>query len=78
MVRNGVELGLVGATQYGFPLPWLIRLIIAPGNFPWRVNGLGLFVDIVLWFVLTGVVLHWRLRLVHVYDKIWTEAFRRQ
>ncbi|MBS7626927.1 hypothetical protein KEJ51_07850 [Candidatus Bathyarchaeota archaeon] len=27
---------LVGAVWYGYPLPWLFRMIIAPQYFPWE------------------------------------------
>ena len=47
---------LVGATHYGYPFPWLTRLIIAPQYFPWRVNVLNLIGDIIVWTVIAGVV----------------------
>lgn len=40
---------LLGATHYGFPLGWLIRLVLAPEFFPWRVSWLGLVVDVFIW-----------------------------
>lgn len=37
---------LLGATQYGFPLPWLIRRTVAPESSPWHVAWVGLVVDV--------------------------------
>lgn len=48
---------LVGATQYGFPLAWLIRRVLAPEYFPWRVSWLGLVVDLIFWTALVLVLL---------------------
>ena len=48
---------LLGAEHYGYPLPWLFRLILAPEYFPWRVDAMPLIVDVVIWTVVIGVVL---------------------
>ena len=48
---------LVGATHYGYPFAWLIRLIIAPQYFPWRVNVLNLIADIIVWGIIIGIIL---------------------
>jgi len=40
---------LLGGTGYGFPLPWLIRQVLAPEYSPWRVNWLDLAVDLLVW-----------------------------
>jgi hypothetical protein len=48
---------LVGADYYGYPFPWLIRLVLAPQYFPWRVNLLFLIADIVAWALISVVVL---------------------
>jgi xanthine/uracil permease len=45
--------GLVGATWYGFPLPWLYRLIVAPQYYPWDVHWLSLILDIGFWCVIS-------------------------
>lgn len=47
---------LVGATWYGFPLAWLIRMIVAPEYNPWRIELLNFFADIVIWFVIVAIV----------------------
>lgn len=47
---------LVGAIHYGYPFPWLTRLVIAPQYYPWRVNLPNLFADIIVWFVTLGIV----------------------
>jgi len=48
---------LVGAVHYGYPLPWLIRMIVAPEYFPWVVNYVNLIGDIIIWAIVVGVVL---------------------
>ena len=48
---------LVGAMWYGVPLVWLIRLVLAPEHFPWRVDVLGLVADIIVWAVVVGLLL---------------------
>jgi len=48
---------LLGAEHYGYPLPWLFRLILAPEYFPWRVDIAGLLGDITVWAVIVGIAL---------------------
>jgi hypothetical protein len=48
---------IVGATHYGYPFPWLTRLIIAPQYFPWQVNVVNLIVDILFCFIVVGLML---------------------
>ena len=48
---------LLGATHYGLPLAWLIRLVIAPEYFPWRVNAANLVIDIVFWAIIVVIIL---------------------
>jgi hypothetical protein len=48
---------LLGAEHYGYPIPWLFRLILAPEYFPWRVDVMALIVDVVIWTIVIGVVL---------------------
>lgn len=47
---------LIGGTHYGIPFPWLIKLVLAPEYFPWRINYLHLGMDIVVWIVLVRLV----------------------
>ena len=47
---------LLGAEHYGYPMAWLIRLVLAPEYFPWRVNVLNLIVDLVVWTIIAGIV----------------------
>ena len=49
---NVTPSGLLGATWYGFPRPWLYRLIIAPQYYPWREDWGNLATDIAAWSVL--------------------------
>ena len=48
---------LVGAEHYGYPLPWLIRMIVAPWYNPWRIDLLGFSADVIVWFVIIFIVL---------------------
>jgi len=48
---------LLGAEHYGYPLPWLFRLVLGPEYFPWRVDVVGLVADILVWAVPVGVAL---------------------
>jgi len=48
---------LVGAEHYGYPLPWLIRMVVAPWYNPWRIDFVGFFADIVIWTVILFVLL---------------------
>jgi len=47
---------LMGAVRYGYPFAWLIRLVIAPKYFPWKVNVLNLIADVVVWTVIIGII----------------------
>jgi hypothetical protein len=48
---------LVGARWYGYPLAWLIRMVVAPEYFPWKVEIVGLIADIVVWTLIVLVIL---------------------
>jgi len=37
---------LVGATKYGWPIPWLTRLVLAPQYNPWRIDFLTLTLNV--------------------------------
>ena len=47
---------LLGAEHYGYPMAWLIRLVLAPEYFPWRISVLNLIVDLVVWTIIAGIV----------------------
>ena len=49
---------LVGATHYGYPLAWLIRRVLAPQYFPWRIEIVNLIIDIVAWTLVIGIILY--------------------
>jgi len=40
---------LVGATNYGLPMAWRIRLVLAPQYNPWRILPVNIIIDTVLW-----------------------------
>ena len=54
---------LVGAEWYGFPLAWLIRMMVAPEYNPWRVEFLNFIADVVVWSVILLVI-------VFIVDKV--------
>ncbi|MBS7645378.1 hypothetical protein KEJ44_04980 [Candidatus Bathyarchaeota archaeon] len=47
---------LVGATHFGYPFAWLIRMVVAPQYFPWRVNPMNLIADIIVWAIIVSVI----------------------
>lgn len=51
------ERELIGATHYGYPFAWLIRRILAPQYFPWRINVLNLVANIVIWAAIVCIAL---------------------
>jgi len=55
---------LVGAVWYGYPLAWLIRLVLAPEYFPWRADVPALVADVIVWTIIVAVV-------ISVSTKIW-------
>lgn len=48
---------LVGASWYGYPLVWLIRGVLPPEYFPWKVEIVGLLADIVVWTLVVLIIL---------------------
>ena len=48
---------LVGAVWFGYPLAWLVRMIVAPQYFPWVVRPYRLIADIVFWGIVAAIVL---------------------
>jgi len=48
---------LLGAVHYGYPFAWLIRLVIAPEHFPWRVNIMNLIMDFVIWSIIVFIII---------------------
>jgi hypothetical protein len=49
--------GLVGSRWYGFPASWISRLVLAPQYNPWRINAVGLAIDLVVWILIVGAIL---------------------
>jgi len=47
---------LVGAEWFGFPLAWLIRMIVAPEYNPWRIEFVNFLADVVVWSVILLVI----------------------
>lgn len=56
-VVNSTPGGLVGATWYGWPESWLIRMVVAPQYNPWKVQWVGLVVDAIVWIVIVAIVM---------------------
>jgi len=49
--------GLMGAVWYGYPLAWLVMLVVAPQYFPWVVRPIRLTIDVVFWIIVVWVIL---------------------
>ena len=49
--------GLMGASWSGYPLAWLVQMVVAPQYNPWVVRPLRLTADIVFWIVIIWVIL---------------------
>ncbi len=47
---------LVGAVHYGYPLPWLFRMVIAPWYNPWRMDLWNFLGDTLVWFIIVALV----------------------
>jgi hypothetical protein len=56
LIENTPEM-LVGAVWYGYPLAWLVKMIVAPQYFPWVVRPYRLVADIVFWAVVVAIIL---------------------
>jgi hypothetical protein len=55
---SNTQAKLVGATHYGYPLVWLIRRVLAPQYFPWRIDTVNLIIDIIIWTSVIGIILY--------------------
>lgn len=49
--------GLMGATWFGYPLVWLVEMVVGPRYNPWVVRPVRLIVDIAAWTMLAWVIL---------------------
>lgn len=47
---------LLGATWYGYPLTWIRKLVLAPQYNPWKVDFMGLAIDIIFWSIVAFAV----------------------
>ncbi len=56
LVENTPEM-LVGAVWYGYPLAWLVRIVVAPEYNPWVPRPLRLIADIVFWTIIVAIIL---------------------
>ena len=46
-----------GATLFGYPFPWLDRMVLPPQYNPWQVDILNLVADIIAWSIIIGIIL---------------------
>jgi len=46
-----------GAALYGYPLAWLLRLVLAPEYFPWRIDWVNLILDVLVWLTIIRIAL---------------------
>ncbi len=52
--------GFVGATWWGFPVAWLVKMVVAPQYNPYTLGPygiLGFLADIVIWFIVALIIL---------------------
>lgn len=56
LLENTPEM-LVGAVWFGYPLAWLVRMVVAPEYFPWVVRPLRVAADIVFWIIIVAIIL---------------------
>ncbi len=52
--------GFVGATWGGFPVAWMVKMVVAPQYNPYTLGpygALGFIADIVIWFVVALIIL---------------------
>ena len=43
--------------DYGYPLAWLTRMVLAPEYYPWRMDTANFVVDIIIWTLAIGALL---------------------
>lgn len=48
--------GLMGARWFGYPLAWLIEMVVGPGLNPWVVRPVRLILDIVVWTAIAWII----------------------
>jgi len=48
---------LAGAVWYGYPLSWLIRMIVAPSYNPWTILWLSFLIDVLFWSIVAGAMI---------------------
>ena len=71
---DGTPRGVVGAEWYGLPFTWITKLIIAPQYNPWRIDFVGLTIDLVIWTIIVALIIFFAGRLqrslnsTNVYD----------
>lgn len=42
---------LMGAVWYGYPLPWLFEMVVAPQYYPWSFIFVNLLIDVAIWSI---------------------------
>ena len=50
---------LVGATHYGWPMAWRIRMVLAPQYNPWRMLPVWFIVDAALWGLAVFLIVYY-------------------
>jgi hypothetical protein len=53
---------LLGATHYGWPMAWRIRLVLAPQYNPWRMLPIYIVLDTVLWGLIIFLIIYYAKR----------------
>jgi len=47
---------MMGATQYGVPFQWLVRVVVHPSINPWRILAPYAILDILFWTIVCYVI----------------------
>jgi hypothetical protein len=42
---------LIGATHYGWPIAWLVHLVLSPQHNPWRIMPIWFILDALIWSI---------------------------
>ena len=50
-----VQRSPLGATHFGYPLAWVVRMVVPPETNPWRIRWLGLGIDVLFWTVVVRI-----------------------
>jgi len=47
---------LAGGIDYRLPIPWLVKLVLSPELFSWRVKWVNLIIDVAIWTAICFII----------------------